>query len=183
MTSREESSHTTPSILSNKDGNHETHDNNLDSLTRSGPPHELNQEALEATMMRTHGIDFQEALSILSSRSAPEPVNNLSPHTINHESGSGGRGGQCGCTHGMEITQGVSQMGQTIDWMAPAEGPQEEPKMSSQEEQERERRVEVRSKRLQKIQSELKSMSNHELLQAVLQVQEERVATYRDYEG
>ena len=132
----------------------------------------------------SQGIDFQQALSILSSRSASsEPVKNPSRHI--HEK-SGGRGGSCGCgVHGMELTKDVINMGQTINWMATTEGSQSEPKASSSsslEEQERERQVEERSKRLHKIQTELKSMSNHELLQAVLQVQEDRVATYREYE-
>jgi hypothetical protein len=71
-------------------------------------------------------------------------------------------------------------MGQTIDMLAgPDGGPIESP---SVEKQAKERLEDERKKRLQKIQTELKSMSDMELLRAVLQVQEDRVATYREYE-
>jgi hypothetical protein len=73
-------------------------------------------------------------------------------------------------------------MGQTIDLMAqPKPNPQEE----SKEEQEKEalRIQHERAKRQAQIQQELNGMTDQELLQAVLNVQQDRVATYRDYEA
>jgi hypothetical protein len=122
----------------------------------------------DETGMARRGIDIQQALSILSARSDPS------------ENQPDDRGGGCGCCHGTEIPKNAKNMGQTIDMLAgPDGGPIESP---SVEKQAKEQLEDERTKRLQKIQTELKSMSDKELLRAVLQVQEDRVATYREYE-
>jgi hypothetical protein len=132
------------------------------------------------------GIDIQQALSILSERSNAE----TSADAHNSDSTSGG----CGCCHGAPTPEHAKTMGQTIDLLAEnnstkmmvvEEEDQEATSSLSKEEQEQEeqRLQEERSKeRLAQIQKELNGMSDKELLQAILKAQQDRVATYREYE-
>lgn len=117
------------------------------------PPSELPRQQ--------RGIDINKALSILSARSDP------SENTPNKNNDG------CGCCHGSEIPKNAKNLGQTIDLLT---------NNSGQAEVQEEQRLEERAKRLQRIHEELKSMNIKELLQAVLQAQQDRVATYREYE-
>ena len=79
-------------------------------------------------------------------------------------------------------------MGQTIDLLAPAAPSQDgvgEARILSEEDrqEEKDKIKRQREERLQRIEQELQSMSDVELLQAVLKAQEDRVATYRFYEA
>lgn len=122
------------------------------------------------------GIDIQQALSILSTRS--EPGND------DHDHVNG-----CGCGGGSGIPEGAKEMGQTLDMLAstsppvPSTGGGESVELTEEEQAEaKERLRKERDERQRKIRKELESMSNTELLQAVLKSQEDRVATYKEYE-
>lgn len=119
------------------------------------------------------GIDIQQALSILSDRTNPE-----NHSTSSHEK----HGGGCGC-HGDSAPQNAKQMGQTIDLLAKKSNEEGQEKSSEEERQKEQQRIaEERAKRRQEIQEELKSMTAHDLLQAVFKAQQDRVATYKEYE-
>ncbi len=104
------------------------------------------------------GIDIQQALSILSARSEPAE---------DHNDG-------CGFCQGSQIPESAKTMGQTIDMFA--SGAKED------EMHDDNRLVDERTERLSKIRVELDAMTDRELLQTVLKTQEDRVATYREYE-
>jgi hypothetical protein len=113
-------------------------------------------------------IDIHQALSILSDRSNPEN------HSSSHDKDGG-------CCHGASAPQNAKQMGQTIDLMA--ETKNKEAEISGEEREKEEQRIkEERAKRRWEIHEELNSMTVQELLQAVFKAQQDRVATYKDYE-
>jgi hypothetical protein len=123
------------------------------------------------------GIDIETALSILSERT--KDARNDSSHD------HGGSGGGCGgCHHGASLPENMKTMGQTIDLNKPTTTESSsDTVLSDEERQKEEARIKAeRAKRQEEIQKQLNSMSNKELLQAVLNAQEDRVATYRDYE-
>jgi hypothetical protein len=109
------------------------------------------------------GIDVQEALSILSARTA--------------DSSSSKAEDGCGC-HGTKPPENAKNMGQKIDLLARKEtgNEQEEQKISEEKIQQE------RAKRHEEIQKELNNMGNSELLQALLKAQEDRVKAYQEYE-
>jgi len=122
------------------------------------------------------GIDIRTALEILSARSAEGHV-----HSEN---------GETGCHH--HAPKGASQMGQTIDLNQDTSYPSESSKDTSADpaantkeetiEEERRQLEEERGKRRADIQEKLESMSVKSLIHAVLETQQQRVATYRVYE-
>jgi len=130
------------------------------------------------------GIDIHQALSILASRVECSENHHHDDHHHHH-----GKEG---------IPEFAKSMGQTIDLYQPTpttttasttdskeDSKATPPTKRSEEEQQQQQhllQVEERKKRLLLIEKELKAMSDKELLQAVLQVQEDRVATYREYE-
>ena len=76
-------------------------------------------------------------------------------------------------------------MGQTIDLLAASSTSAQPPhtELSDEERAREQKRLEdERKQRQEKIQAELRSMSDMELRQAVLEAQQDRVATYREYE-
>lgn len=119
-----------------------------------------------------NGIDIRQALSILSARS----------EQMEEDSGKDG----CGCCSGNEVPESAKSMGQTIDILATPTSKHSEQAASSQTEEERvqeQQRLEnERKERQENIRTEIQSMSEKELLQAVMQAQQERVATYKEYE-
>jgi hypothetical protein len=126
------------------------------------------------TNQQSKGIDIQQALSILSERSSSHPESSSDPD--NHHGG-------CGC-HGSHAPENAPTMGQTIDLMASSPQPQQEQEESKEDQEKKALRIQhERAKRQAQIQQELKGMTDQELLQAVLNVQQDRVATYRDYEA
>jgi len=119
------------------------------------------------------GIDIETALSILSERTKETRDDPSHDHV-----------GGCGChSHGAAIPENLKTMGQTIDLnKTPASVPSAT--LSDDDRQKEEARIKAeRAKRQEEIQKQLNLMSNKELLQAVLNAQEQRVATYRDYES
>ena len=113
------------------------------------------------------GIDITKALSILSDRSNPGES-----HSHDKEGG---------CCHGDSIPENAKAMGQTIDMMAQA--PSDVVQVSEEERKQEEQRLkEQREKRQKEIREELGSMTVKELLKAVFNTQEGRVATYKEYE-
>jgi hypothetical protein len=132
------------------------------------------------------GIDIRQALSILSARSEPSENH---PHGVNattsNTSAAAAAAAACGCCHGAPVPEAAKTMGQTIDLMATPDDDSnaatiEETRRLEQEEAEATKKQ--KAERLEKIQAALNSMNQQELLRAVLQAQEDRVATYRDYE-
>lgn len=100
------------------------------------------------------GIAIEDALSILTLRK---------PHQHS----------DCNC-----IGDSAKHMGQTIDLLGTTSTANEQ----NDEEMKKETLQIKRAVRQKKVQNELNDMSERELLQAVLKVQEDRVKTYTDYE-
>jgi hypothetical protein len=120
------------------------------------------------TTSSRHGIDIRQALDILSSRTS---------HDHSHEHGNE----QAAC-HG-SATDEARAMGQTIDLNAPARDPSTLPAASAQSMDEAKQELdEARKARGEEIRAHLQSMSIKDLLQAVMEAQRERVATYRVYD-
>lgn len=113
------------------------------------------------------GIDIKNALSILSERSSQ-------PGDKESKTEDG-----CNC-HGTLAPENARNMGQTIDLFA-HQATQFDPEAAKQR-QEQERIQQERTERHAKIQQQLNSLSESELLKAVLKAQEDRVKTYREYE-
>jgi hypothetical protein len=154
------------------------------SLSSSSNPHNETPQTTTPThsSRSVGGIDIHQALSILSSRSEQQQQQQQQTPSGNQPTS------RCGCFHGiMDIPDTAKTMGQSINMLAgpvaAGEGPRpKSPESSIEQENERLRVAEQHQQQLQKIQSELKSMSNKDLLRAVLRIQEDRVVTYRDYE-
>lgn len=107
------------------------------------------------------GIDIHQALSILSERSGPSAI----------------RQEGCDCCHGSHVPEDAKFMGQTIDMFAPTQ-----PSAEVEESKEETMLHKERTERLEKIRQQLHTMTDRELLQAVMKAQEDRVTTYREYE-
>lgn len=125
-------------------------------------PHPQPQQALQPQQQQ--GIDFRQALSILSERSGQS-------ESHRHDG--------CDSCHGSQIPELAKFMGQTIDLLAPTK-----PTVSGDESIVRDEAAlhQERTERLEKIRQQLHTMTNTELLQAVRKSQEDRVTTYREYE-
>jgi hypothetical protein len=155
----------------------------MDTSAESPSQEPSASQHLQQQPQKQKGIDIQQALSILSERSNPET-------SADDHNTSGG----CGCCHGAPAPEHAKAMGQTIDLLADnsnstkmmvvEEGKETMSSLSKEEQEQEEQRLqEERSKeRLAQIQNELNGMSDKELLQAILKAQQDRVATYRDYE-
>ena len=144
------------------------------------------------------GINIQQALTILSARSRNrdhlndddvDDNGNRDP-TLITDSHSANDGHSC--CHGMTVPEHVKTMGQTIDLFAMEPSPydndddddKKEPSIERKQKQQQQQQQleEERAKRRQKLQAELESMTIIELLQAVFRAQQDRVATYKEYE-
>jgi|FLMP01.1.fsa_nt_emb hypothetical protein len=104
------------------------------------------------------GIDFHKALAILSDRSSQK--------TEEHKDESSG-----GCSCHAPAGDLTSQMGQVIDLQGSSAGTAENSEVAK-------RKVE----RKQDLQDRIRRLSTRQLLQAVLEAQQQRVAAYRDYD-
>lgn len=113
------------------------------------------------------GIDIRQALDILASRTSHE-------HSHSHSEG------QAGCEQ--SATDESSAMGQTIDLASGETAPDPTTVAEAMEEQ-KQKLDQDRKAREEQIRAHLQSMSVKDLLQAVMEAQRERVATYRAYDG
>jgi len=114
------------------------------------------------------GIDISQALEILSARTSHD-------HSHSHSDE------QADCQS--SATEESKAMGQTIDLNASAEtAPNPEAVAKAMEEQ-KQQLDQDRKLREEQIRAELQTMSVKDLLQAVMEAQRERVATYRTYDG
>ena len=109
----------------------------------------------------SQGIDFSEALAILSSRSSGKEENKEEP--------------ACPC----EAPEGTSfgNMGQIID----LEGGKNQ-STSVDNNDDAEKRTAASNLRKQELLEKVGKMSTRRLLQSVLEAQQQRVATYREYD-
>jgi Tfp pilus assembly major pilin PilA len=120
------------------------------------------------------GIDIRDALEILSARSSEEHS-----HSEN---------GEPGCHH--HAPKDANTMGQTLDMNETENQPasimdesNDDNDNSDQDVQVQQQQLdEERAKRRIEIEAQLQSMTLKELLHAVMDAQQKRVATYRDYE-
>jgi hypothetical protein len=126
-------------------------------------------------------IDIRTALEILSERSRPINQHRYRGHFASSPTS--------GCPHCVDttISEEAKSMGQTI--LLHEEGANEAnrtaaPTITDQENLEEKRKAlaEERSKRQVEIKTKLQSMSVSELIQAVLEAQRQRVATYREFD-
>jgi hypothetical protein len=113
------------------------------------------------------GIDIRQALDILASRTSHD-------HSHSHSEG------QAGCQQ--SATDESSAMGQTID-LASGETAPDPTTMAEAMEEQKQKLDQDRKAREEQIRSHLQTMSVKDLLQAVMEAQRERVATYRAYDG
>lgn len=123
---------------------------------------------------QAHGIDIRQALDILASRNS-----HGHSHEHSHEHGNE----QAACHR--SATDEVKAMGQTIDLNAPAKDPSASPQvemMAQSMEEAKQELDKARKAREVDIRAHLQSMSVKDLLQAVMEAQRERVATYRDFD-
>jgi hypothetical protein len=122
------------------------------------------------------GIDIRDALEILSARSSEE-------HSHGHS-----ENGEPGCHH--HAPKDSKTMGQTLDMNEVEKQPEsmmeesnDDNDNSDQDVQAQQQQLdEERAKRRIEIEAQLQTMTLKELLHAVMDAQEKRVATYRDYE-
>lgn len=105
------------------------------------------------------GIDFREALQILSDRLSQ-------PNDHNHES---------------PPPNGVST-GQTIDLTGGTKQEEKESEPTEDIERQRQKLQEERTQREVKIRQEMESMTVLQLLNTLMKAQSERVSTYREYD-
>mmetsp|Transcript_28780 Transcript_28780/g.44238 ORF Transcript_28780/g.44238 Transcript_28780/m.44238 type:complete len:264 (+) Transcript_28780:105-896(+) len=115
----------------------------------------------------TTGIHIQDALDILTARS--------SCHHHDKEGEQKHSGGGCGCNH--SIPKGGESMGQSIDML-----PQSQTEQQQTLEEKKQLLEQERLERSSKIKEELQNMTCVELIKTVLQAQEDRVVTYRQFE-
>jgi hypothetical protein len=129
---------------------------------------------MSSTSSSQKGIDIRDALEILSERSSEE-------HGHRENTGPG-----CGC----HAPKDAKTMGQTIDMNEAEDQPEsmveesnddidknDEDTKAQQEQLDKER-----AKRRVEIESQLQTMTLKELLHAVMDAQQNRVSTYKDYE-
>lgn len=120
------------------------------------------------------GIDIRDALAILSERSGEE-------HSHSENGGPG-------CHH--HAPKGTETMGQTINMNESEEKPASQMEESNDDNDNNDQDVQAQQEQLDKdrakrrieIEEQLQSMTLKELLHAVMDAQQSRVATYRDYE-
>ena len=123
---------------------------------------------------RAQGIDVRKALEILAARSCShDHHNHAAPHN-NHSTG---------CIDILP-TEDAVQWGQRISLGGPQDTDDEEKETMAASisiEEQKERIAKERAERQIVMEQKLASMSVVELLQCVMNAQEERVATYRNY--
>lgn len=142
-------------------------------VAMSGDSREQTQQA-QPQQSQQKGIDIHQALSILSARSS-------GPSESRPDGG-------CDCCHGSHVPEDAKSMGQTIDMLAPTStttppsGNETEGESSSIPSDATTLLQKERTERLEKIRQQLLTMTDKELLQAVIKAQEDRVTTYREYE-
>lgn len=126
------------------------------------------------TSKQAHGIDIRQALDILASR-------NSRAHSLEHSHAHGNDQAAC---H-MSATDEAKAMGQTIDLNSLETDPSasSQVEMMAQSVEETKQKIgKARKAREGDIRAHLQSMSIKDLLQAVMEAQRERVATYRDFD-
>ena len=125
--------------------------------------------------MSAQGIDVREALEILAARSSR--THDHSRASDHHHSAA------CGCHHGGIPTEDAVHWGQRISLGGEQDAKDEEEAMavSLSIEEQKERIAKERAERRIDVEQKLASMTVLELLQCVMGAQEERVATYRNY--
>jgi len=132
------------------------------------------------------GIDIQKALDILADRSSCPAAHNHSHNHSHEDTNTEGRANAAGCQ--AYQTESLRGMGQTIDLDATAattannnNGNSGEDAIEVDEELQREQMAEQRKQRNEELQAHLRSMTIQELLETVLETQQQRVATYKEY--
>lgn len=118
--------------------------------------------------MSNQGIDIRQALDILSARSSHD-------HSHSHS------GEQAGCQS--SATEESKTMGQMIDLSASGKSPSDPKAVAKSMEEQKQQLDHERKTREEQIRAELQTMTVKDLLQAVMEAQRERVATYRAYDG
>ena len=121
-----------------------------------------------ATESSRQGIDIRQALDILSARTSHD-------HSHSHSDE------QAGCQQ--SATNESKAMGQTIDLNSPEEATPDPEAVAKSMEEEKQKLDRDRKTREEQIRAHLQTMSVKDLLQAVMEAQRERVATYRAYDG
>lgn len=135
-----------------------------ETIAAAGTP-----SAPDATESSRQGIDIRQALDILSARTSHD-------HSHSHSDK------QDGCQKSATIESNA--MGQTIDLNAPEEATIADPEAVAKSMEEEKKKLERdRKTREEQIRAHLQTMSVKDLLQAVMEAQKERVATYRAYDG
>jgi hypothetical protein len=124
--------------------------------------------ATDATESSRKGINIRQALDILSARTSHD-------HSHSHSDA------QAGCQQ--NATDESKAMGQTIDLNAPERATPDPETIAKSMEEERKKLDRDRKTREEQIRAHLQTMSVKDLLQAVIEAQRERVATYRTYDG
>lgn len=114
------------------------------------------------------GIDICQALDILSARTSHD-------HSHSHSDE------QDGCQQ--SATDESKAMGQTIDLNPSEEKVPDPEQVAKSMEEQKEKLEQDRKIREEQIREHLTTMSVKDLLQAVMEAQRERVATYRSYDG
>lgn len=120
------------------------------------------------------GIDIQQALDILSSRTP----HSHAPHEHDHQETG------C-CNQGGNISEDLKKMGQTIDMLGPApSSPSSQEQLAQQVLHIQQQQKEKAEQHRQDLGASLKAMTKaSELIRAVLRAQEDRVQTYQTYDA
>lgn len=120
------------------------------------------------TAPSNQGIDIRQALEILASRTSHD-------HSHSHSEDQA-----AGCQQ--SATDECKDMGQTIDLVSGETAP-DPAVLAKAMEEEKQQLDQDRQAREEQIRAHLQTMSVKDLLQAVMEAQRERVATYRTYDG
>jgi hypothetical protein len=136
---------------------------------------------------KTSGIDFRQALEILSLRAAES----TSSHDDN-ENRPDGRPlhdgsiaiSSCPCCRQPSIPESVTQLGQVIDLHPDSSAGSDASPILGEDEQRRQKQEldATRSRRRQEMLAEIQEMSVLSLLRAVVAAQQQRVAAYKSYD-
>lgn len=119
----------------------------------------------------TQGIDIRQAMEILASRTS---------HDHDHDHSHSSDEHQAGCQQ--SATDDAKNLGQTID-LATGETTADPATIAMSMEEQKKQLDQDRKIREEQIRAHLQTMSVKDLLQAVMEAQKERVATYRTYDG
>lgn len=137
-------------------------------MSSEPPASETPADTADATAPSKQGIDIRQALDILASRTSHD-------HSHSHSDE------QAGCQS--SATDESKAMGQTLDLNASAESSPDPEAMAKSMEEQKQQLDQDRKAREEQIRAHLQTMSVKDLLQAVMEAQRERVATYRTYDG